>query len=422
MDRGTRGVEYVIEESTTVSHLSGWIERDTGVRVGSQLVLLAPTGKELQKSDPLFHLVQQLREEDRLVVVFDVDPPSGSVKEQIRSLPIVIPASIQPFLQNPRQEVTWPHKKLVYSHGFHFAASEQAACRQFSQGIRVFILYLLNKIKDLNSASQAIAKSYEKASAKFDFFRESLKHDVEKYTEQAQKKDRITSNQIFESWKRSETDIERQSLNVRDELARAEAAMKRVNGDALEIQKLPKQAKADDLHNYVEKSVRLIESLRTIPVEGRREKENVMEIAQLVVRCLKQRDAFLQEHFAQRARLREVHSEVLSLAPLQGMLRHNLDAFSATVSKQQRRRQSDIWKLLSAAVHHKSGGGSSPSVRRSPSTPNASPMPSPMVGAQESALLFDSTSLATRKAVEENQVARSHLQEFVHKNKLDDYD
>jgi len=422
MDRAVQKIEYVIEESTSLEQLREWIERDTEVDKGSQLITFASTGREVEPSEPLHWQVAQLREEDRTVFVFDVRPPSGSLKEQIRSLRLNIPPSVAPFLQSPRLEVTYPHKKIVYAHGFYFAKTEQAVCSQLAAGIRVLMRHLLNKVRDLNEASEAIAKNYERARAKFELFKESLKHDVEKYTEQSQRKHRIKSNQIFESWKKSQADVERQIVNISDEMSRAEAAMKRVNAAALDLQKLPKQAKADDLQHYVDKSLRQLEGLKQIPVDGRREKDNVLQVAQLVVKCLKQRDAFLLEHFGQRARIRPIHSELLSLAPLQGMLRHNLEAFSAAVSKYQRRRQTDVWKLVDYAVNEQ-GHHKSPTPRRSPSSPAAaSPAQSPLVGVQESALLFEASSIATRRALEESQINRAHLQEFANKNNLNEFE
>lgn len=227
-----------------------------------------------------------------------------------------------------------------------------------------------------------------------------------------------------------QADVERQMANISDELSRAEAAMKRVNAAALELQKLPKQAKADDLQYYVDKSLRLLEGLKQIPVDGRREKDNVLEVARLVVSCLKQRDAFLLEHFGLRARARPIQSEVLALAPLQGMLRNNLEAFSAAVSKYQRRRQTDVWKLVDYAVneqhsHHKSAA---PHGRAPPPQPSSqaaaaagSPAQSPLVGAQESGLLFEASSIATRRALEEAQTNRGRLQEFADTNNLNEF-
>ena len=204
MDRAVQKIEYVVEESTSLQELRAWIERDAGVDSAAQLVAFASTGREVASSPESLHSqVAQLREEDRTVFVFDVRPPSGSLKEQIRALRPNIPPSVAPFLQSPRLEVTYPHKKMVYAHGFFFAKTEQAVCLQLATGIKVLMRHLLNKVKDLNEASEAIAMNYERATAKFDLFEESLKHDVEKYMEQSQRKHRIKSNQIFESWKKS---------------------------------------------------------------------------------------------------------------------------------------------------------------------------------------------------------------------------
>ena len=204
MDRAVQRIEYVVEESTSLQQLREWIERDTGVDSAAQLVAFASTGKEVSESEEALHSqVAQLREEDRTVFAFDIRPPSGSLKEQIRSLRPNIPPLVAPFLQSPRLEVAYPHKKMVYAHGFFFAKTEQAVCLQLAMGIKVLIRHLLNKVKDLNEASEAIAMNYERAIAKFDLFEESLKHDVEKYMEQSQRKHRIKSNQIFESWKKS---------------------------------------------------------------------------------------------------------------------------------------------------------------------------------------------------------------------------
>ena len=176
----------------------------------------------------------------------------------------------------------------------------------------------------------------------------------------------------------------------------------------------------DDLQGFVDKSLCLLEGLKQIPVGGRKEKDSVLEVAKIVARCLKQRDAFLLEHFELRARIRPIHSEVLSLAPLQGMLRHNLEAFSAAVSRYQRKRQTDVWKLVDFAVNEQ-GHHKSPTPRRSPSSPAAaSPAQSPLVGFQEAGLLFDASSIATRRALEDSQMNRAQLQEFANKNNLNE--
>ena len=355
MDFGIHGLDFVVGEASTGQDLQQHVERASGLAPANQLIL-GSSGCEIHASHAL-HPIFDRTSEDCRVFVFDRLQVRKDPGQQIRCLKLSIPTSIQPFLAKPRLEVTYPEKKLIYSHAVHFTKQENQMSHLFGLGLKVLVLYLLNKTKEVNVASQIVGKTFERVSAKVELFQESLFHDKEKYLEQSKRKDHITSAQIFDSWHTAERDVAHHVSRLNETKLMADNLLKNVNILAVDVQKskseLMQQQEDMNLQDFVDKSILRFESLKKIPVEGRKEKDSVMEVAQIIVKCLKQRDRNLQRHFCLRGKLFEMYAALQTLQPEQTMAQQVMESVSNMVSKLQRKRQSDIWKLLAAAVQQK---------------------------------------------------------------------
>lgn len=356
MDRAEHKLDYVVNENTFGRDLQSWIQTDTGIDAKLQLLILS-NGRIVHPNDLVLTSLGSMIDEGVRSFITCFVFSSGCVlrlHDWMKGFSLNIPSSVQPFLQNPRLEVTYPKRKQVYSHAYFFIRREQEMCSALIKGLKTYQNFLQEKVRELNGANRVIEAAILRCSTKFDFFKESLHHDLEKYRLQSKQKDRITSRQMFDSWVRSEVDLESEMSHIKANVEDQASATNVVNKKLVDLQRslLPGDTQ-HDLSEYLQKSQRRVESLRRIPVEGRKEKENVMDMAQLIVKTLKQRDRFLQEHFKQRLLLDDLFLCTSRLARSQEKVLQGAELFLTAVGRLQRRRQSDLWKLLAAAVGQK---------------------------------------------------------------------
>ncbi len=340
MDNIIYKLDYVVEPEALGRNLCSWLGSYCGV-ASEELLLLTSDGTRLGEAQNLSSFLPCGQ-----IFVFR-NPVNASTSDLVKSTKLRLPENIQPFLQNPRQEIDFPSRKKVHAHALHFVRQEHACCLNLVKGVNVLFAYVSRRLKELDHSSHVIVKTSARVDAKFDFFQESLFHDLDKYRQQTQKKDHITSNQMFESWILSEQELKSQACSLG---ARMSEMSKRLS----EVRLLPTpNQNDDDLGEFVGKTVRLVESLRRIPLEGRQEKENVFGVVQTLVKVLKKRDRILHEIFDRRIALAQVLEAADGLAWMQQTLLRDFESFEGTLSRMQRRRQSDVWKLLAAAVQQK---------------------------------------------------------------------
>lgn len=394
LDRGGNKLDYVVKDITKGKDIQTWLERDTGIPVGSQLNLM-PNGREILPEDGVLSLYEG---GDHPRVLYCYGTEIGlSVSEKIQKIKIMLPKTVESCLQNPRKEVSLPMQKSIHSQAHFFCSQENKQSLDFDQGIKVLILYLLIRIKTINTTYHEIEQRKERALSKLELFQESLTHDKEKYKEQSKKDVHITSAQIYESWNNSERDLNNFFEEAVNKFQEIKIKLAEINPMAIEIQKIPKQ-RPEDLQVFVKKSIQGLEDLRRIPIEGRKEKDTVLDVAQNVVRCLKQRDRNLQEHFNKKDSLMQFLGKIRSAHMNLEALSDHLDRFTSQLSKSQRKRQSDLWKLLAAALQQQRGQPVSPSTASSMTFAQQQSQQQQ----QKEAMLYS-----------ENQALRAQLQEYM---------
>ncbi len=346
-DRVEHKLDYVVASpNATGKDLAEWVERDCGVPSSDQL-MLTETSQAVGPCDPV---------DASKVFVFHF-PCNAPVSDRVKLVSLRLPASVQPLLQDPRREVAYPRRKQVVSHTYYFVRQEQQCCRDMRDALKVLVSFVLGRVRAVGSACRDASIAAERALAKFAFFQESLNHDLEKYRQQLRRRDHITSNQMHDSWVASERELASRANDLAGRVTAAKeavaAAMAATPAAKAALQE-EFEEDGDPLGEHLEKSVRLVEGLKSIPVEGRRERESLLEVAQLVVKVLKRRDRFLHDHLRRRMLVLDCHRAGLEAARAAAQVSLEAEALSAAVSKGQRRRQSDLWKLLAAAVQQTS--------------------------------------------------------------------
>ncbi len=351
-DRGDLKLDYVVVPTSTIgADLANWMERDCGVPASEQLIV-TDYSQAVEREDYL----------DRIAKVYVFHFPSQiPVTDRVKLVSLQVPQAVKAILKSPRAEVSYPRRKQVVLHAYYFVRQEYQVIRELHASLKVLVSFVLRRIKEVGQACRLAAANHESAKSKYAFFRDSLHHDLEKYRQQIQRRDHITSNQMFESWINSEAELDARCADLAAGMKAAEEATSlffATGPKAKAVLDEEMVSDPDPLGEYVEKSLRLVEDLRRIPVEGRREKESVLEVAQVVVKVLKRRDRFLHDNTRRRLEVLDCHRVGLEAAALATNAAVEADAFCVAVTKLQRRRQSDLWKLLAAAVQQAS---SSPS-------------------------------------------------------------
>jgi hypothetical protein len=360
MEKPNDKLDYVIESSsTTASDLITWLQGDSHRR--SAPLLLLPNGTALQQHEALIPALQRVPEKTVFVLSDSEESECGEADAsermagRLRGVPLAIPPVVLRCLKNARREAAFPERKQVAAHALYLCSRESHVCQQLANGLRAYLVHLLARIRDANVAAQSLNIQGERLSAKFDLFREGLHYDTEKYCDQARRRDHISSSLMFQSWQLSERELEAQMHQVTELIKAANSSLLTVNNEQVTVQKMLRDlarpsAGASDLQEFVGKSLRVIEDLRRIPSEGRKELDHMFDTAQIVVKCLKQRDGLLREYFEKRQCLSAIRARLEELSGRQAVLGDQLEALAIAVSKANRRRQSDMWKLLSAAV------------------------------------------------------------------------
>ncbi len=391
VDRAEHKLDYVVTSATEGAEFSSWIERDCGIPAAEQL-LLTEAAQAVGPEDPVADLAAKI-----FVFHFPCNLP---VSERVKQVGLRVPSSVQPLLKRPREEISYPRRKQILAHVHFFTRQEQRCCKDMQGSLRVLVAFVLGRLKDVGRACRASSAAVDSALSKYSFFRESLQHDLEKYRQQTRRKDHITSNQMHESWVISDREMESRAIDLSTTLKAAEEAAAAAAAAAPSAKTALQEEleEVEPLGKYVDQSLKLLEGLKCIPVEGRRERESAMEVAQLVVKVMKRRDAFLHDHFHRRQVVLDCHRATLEAARAAAMTAAEAEALCGALTRAQRRRQSDLWKLLAAAVQQGPSAASSPSPSTSSSKQRLS-----------SSSASSPTAEVTQRALEENKDLRERF-------------
>ncbi|XP_040577575.2 inhibitor of nuclear factor kappa-B kinase subunit beta [Lepeophtheirus salmonis] len=208
LDNSLNKMDFVVENESSVDSLCEIIEKRVHIpkmcqilltRNGNRLLCLEPFLKEKELGQPLCATVYVT--DTRIIT---------DIKEKISSYGFIIPDAVKSALKSPKEKVDFKTKRRIYAHGYYLLRQEEANHENSVVGTRILIVHLLNELKILNNSSQGLLKLFEKAVSKFDLFKESLNYDIEKYKEQATRRQRITSAKIYDSWSKPEPNLEKQ--------------------------------------------------------------------------------------------------------------------------------------------------------------------------------------------------------------------
>ncbi|QQP55697.1 Uncharacterized protein FKW44_000126 [Caligus rogercresseyi] len=350
MDSSYNKFDFVLEAGSSLEALVNRIEEQSRIPRDS-LILLSGNGNRFLSLQPF------MGEEESIgcPLIFALDARIVTdIERKISAYGIQIPHMVKIALKSPKE-------KLIIAQRSVYMPMDIIYC---ARSLKSRESPLWNAV--MNTSLQGLTKIFEKAVTKFDLHQESLQYDMEKYMDQAQRRQRITSAKIFDSWSNPDPNLEKQLKDINADMTSFECEAKRINTEIRSLQKSSSLTvnSSPEIKELCAKSLSLCESLRAFSSTSGRpsESSNVVEMARLIVVCLKRRDDILRRHFTLLNTLLSLVNALNLLIPKMEMTRNKLEIFLVSVSRSQRKRQSDVWKLLSAALQLSPGSVSTPTT------------------------------------------------------------
>merc|ERR1719430_2553603 len=246
----------------------------------------------------------------------------------------------------------------MFAHGYHFIAEQERILRWEKQSLSITRQILRNQLVALKSCCENLGPRLVRLEAIHSLFKESLHHDLERYEEQAGRKERVTSQRMLQHWTQTGSELERLVAEVSERVSLVVGEINSVEKQLSENHNLEIVVAQDaEMRELVGRSLEGITSLRRERGASRVD-SSPRQMAQLVVKMLKRREALRQEAYATLVEVREVALQLRDLELAVRILDTDLAQTEKGVTRAQLRRQNDVWTLLAAAVGgEKRGGG-----------------------------------------------------------------
>jgi len=259
---------------------------------------------------------------------------------------------------DPKGAVSDYHQRRMFAHGYHFIAEQERILRLEKQSLAITRRILRNQLAALKTCSVSLQPRLLQLEARHSLFKESLSHDLERYEEQAGRKERVTSQRMVQHWNQTGSELDRLVAEVSERVSLVVGEVTSVEKQLCESQNQEVAMVQDaEMRELVGRSLEGITSLRRERGASRVD-SSPRQMAQLVVKMLKRREALRQEAYATLVEVREVALQLRDLELAVRILDTDLAQTEKGVTRAQLRRQNDVWTLLAAAVGgDKKGGG-----------------------------------------------------------------
>ncbi|KAF2365010.1 Protein kinase domain [Trinorchestia longiramus] len=401
---GCRLLEYEVTSSTSLSEVQEWVQRDAGLLMDEQRLLL-PRGHPPDASKPASQCWAPPEEEDWLLYVFS----SGTLTPHVAPH---FPALVEEMLRAPRALVEHGLQRRMWCHSLYFLHRENKLLSALISAQKVAMLHLLSRHSELTRCGQRVLNDIAKLQARHHLFMEALNTDLDHYTSQAPHA-RITSEKAYGAW-RGGGEVTLSAVHAAvDKTQRLDASLTALNTKVMELHGSPFSAAktpTDTLDSIVSNCEELYVSLRRRSREERSRSHDSTAMCKLLLQALRKRDRLYQDLYTHIEKQWGCLSEVSALCvPLEELL-SDIARAAHTISSLQQHRQDDIWKIMAIVASHSRGG-----VAGVPSgeLPRAPAPPQPLTNL---ALLLQQSNEQTDSIVAENRALRCQMVELLSNN------
>lgn len=337
-----QNLSYEIDDSTAVSTLQLWIQRDTGLATEQQELLL-PSGQpfDMTKEACQCWISQAINNQSTNTMVYVFRRGSLAIEQTMPS----IPQTVGKMMEGPRNRVEYIHQKRAWAHAVFFLQQEMELYQNFLEAHRVKMLHVISSNTRLNETAQAMVRHLQHVEAQLHLFLQSLNFDAS----EAKKID-FFSEDVVRSWNRTSFAIDKKVTKLEGVVCHLESKCNAVNNRTLDLQKDPYIKTRDNeiLASLLDAGQKCYDNLRRRSKDSRQERTDNIEMVKVVYSCLKHRDKLLNDRTFDTylRQVIDVQTEIQQLwSPLQSSLQV-MDKIQTELIQTQLDRQRDVWMQM----------------------------------------------------------------------------
>ncbi|XP_046392768.1 inhibitor of nuclear factor kappa-B kinase subunit alpha [Ischnura elegans] len=350
-------LSYEVDESTRLSTLQGWIERDTSIPVTRQEVLSSVNrGKTMNPDEPA--LPPEFFQDDRkgknwvecTLFIFLKD------SLEIPQVPPTFPQLVEKMLNDPRRLIEYHIQKRMWANAVFFLQQEAHLFRQFLHAYKVKMLHLYDSYTSMSTLWQKMRTEYQQTLSQHSLFSQSLKLDESLWEEHVAKiGSRVTyQKSVLEGWTKNGDAVSKNIPLLEDAVETQEKRCSAIASLVSQFKSNP--APRDTPYHVLEPLVlagqKCYEQLCRRPKEVRYKKSDNVDMVKVVYGCLKERDKLLRDKAFQShlVKVLECQIEILqSMKLLRGAI-SQVTKLKNQLWSHQSQRQRDIWNLIYSSI------------------------------------------------------------------------
>ncbi|XP_022110319.1 inhibitor of nuclear factor kappa-B kinase subunit alpha-like [Acanthaster planci] len=335
---------YAIRDVDTISCIHKQLEKDTGVPVSEQDILL-PTGQSVDATKLAVHYTQGEYQPGFMMFLFH----RGNVPETLPSKPK--PDRVNMIIQEPKTLLNYNDRKKCWGQAVFFCSQQAREASRLLEGARASMLCIMRLNHQLTGLHKDMMGQMHKLEAKQDMFRSSLEFDIDSYA--VQSPTGITSEKMFRSWKSAEREI----VEDFDALRRVYVLNGQVNITQTKIVELQKSpfSRQKQVEGLVEVDIAAQKLYRELQQSKSGEAgctfQDSSKMQNLLIKSINYRNKQTKELFGHLNKLVSCKVEAERLVP---QIANSVDEMSNLEKRMiahQHQRQKDIWTLLKHAVN-----------------------------------------------------------------------
>ncbi|XP_069700860.1 inhibitor of nuclear factor kappa-B kinase subunit alpha isoform X2 [Periplaneta americana] len=339
-------LSYEIDDATALRTLQLWIERDTGLSMQSQELLL-PSG---QPPDTTQEACQCWAQPPQSTMLF-VFRRGVLTVEQVTPH---IPPTVSKMMEEPRSLVEYVHQKRAWGHAVFFLQQEMELYHDFLQAYRLKLHHVVCSDGKLTQQARDVSSLLHQVAAQLQLSLDSLHFDKD-----CARRGSLVGDSTIETWSKMSAALSQKVSKLKEVVEQLRSRCDGISGRVVELQRAPltRVRDHDVLVSLYEQGQKCYDNLRRRPKESRQQRSDNVEMVKVVYNCLKQRDRLLRDKSFDTC-LQQVVDVQAEMEQLWNPLNSSVQVIQkvqAELRQTQLDRQQDIWQQMSRERDQRNG-------------------------------------------------------------------
>lgn len=342
-------LSYPVKEQQTISELQRILEQETKIAIADQDIVLA-SGVSPEPDHRAVQCCSQLGDEYWLVFLFRKGDSCIIQGSNFRKIMKPLPQMVQLIVKEPSTYLAFPEQKRAWAQSVYFCDEQLVDYRRLLSSQRAAMLSLLRINSIFMKLRSKMVNDFENLLGRIDYFKQSLKLDIEMYNEQSS--GGVTSEKMYKRWQKVAEEVE-SFESLREMVSDLDQHCTALQTKIVELQKSPfaRDKMNNTLLEMKEKSKGLFQDLRQATKEEREILRDHKHMVQAVAKVVYERDKSLQDLYTHLGKICSCKFEVNRVLPKISTRCTDITAASNQLIAYQKQRQADIWKLVQVGLH-----------------------------------------------------------------------